>query len=215
MGTDSYLVFCIPHNRAPLTVVKRNQLNMGFRTHTLPALIGLWLLNIMRFMEPATQTLIIISMWVDVMAFIDIRAVASHVAGESYSENEWGFGQTITVTGWLPMVVQFDRAWRCECSYSPRVLCFTSSDLDDDKLIYSIRFSCLAAIIQNLHGIRHWLRRSSKKRLLFNPATIGLFIGGFLAAWNYLDEENSTQTMWYSILVGGSLVFFFFFFFFF
>ncbi|KAK1782957.1 hypothetical protein QBC45DRAFT_175109 [Copromyces sp. CBS 386.78] len=107
-------LFCIPHNRAPLTVVKRNQLEMGFRTHTLPALIGLWLLKIMRFMEPATQTLIMISMWVDVMAFIDIRAVASHVAGNSYSENEWGFGQIITVTGWLPMVVQFGRAWRSD-----------------------------------------------------------------------------------------------------
>lgn len=65
-----------------------------------------------RAMEPNFQILILLSLWVDVVAFVDIRAVVNRVAGESYSENEWGFGQIIAVTAWLPMVGQFFKAWK-------------------------------------------------------------------------------------------------------
>lgn len=50
------------------------------------------------------------------IAFVNIQATVGRVAGEVYIENEWGFGQIVTVTAWLPVFGQFFNAWKYKSS---------------------------------------------------------------------------------------------------
>lgn len=57
-------------------------------------------------------------LWIDLVIFGVSRHRAHELAGhsDSDSENVWSFGQVVSVTGWLPVIIGLLRVWFCKSS---------------------------------------------------------------------------------------------------
>lgn len=55
-------------------------------------------------------------LWIDLVIFGLSRQRAHELAGHSDSENVWSFGQVVSVTGWLPVIIGLFRVWFCRSS---------------------------------------------------------------------------------------------------
>lgn len=53
-----------------------------------------------------------IPMWYSLYFLTIIRRDVNKLAGDSFSDNKWGFGQISAVLAWIPMLVEFGRIWR-------------------------------------------------------------------------------------------------------
>lgn len=61
-------------------------------------------------------------MWTALFYFIHLRTRTAGLAGDSYSENEWGFGQILALVAMMPLFVQFFAICLGECLPSALVL---------------------------------------------------------------------------------------------
>lgn len=52
-------------------------------------------------------------LWIDLVVFGLSRQRAHEQAGHSDSEDVWSFGQVVSVTGWLPVIIGLFRVWSC------------------------------------------------------------------------------------------------------
>lgn len=52
-------------------------------------------------------------LWIDLVVFGISRQRAHELAGHSESEDVWSFGQVVSVTGWLPVIIGLFRVWFC------------------------------------------------------------------------------------------------------
>lgn len=48
-------------------------------------------------------------MWISLGFFVQLRSEISDVVGDSYAENEWGFGQVLAILALVPMFVEFGK----------------------------------------------------------------------------------------------------------
>ena len=53
-------------------------------------------------------------MWIDLVILVRSRTELNSLAGPSYEENKWTFGQIAAVTTLLPLLADFYRIWLCE-----------------------------------------------------------------------------------------------------
>ena len=52
-------------------------------------------------------------LWIDLVVFGLSRQRAHELAGNSDSEDVWSFGQVVSMTGWLPVIIGLFRVWFC------------------------------------------------------------------------------------------------------
>jgi hypothetical protein len=54
------------------------------------------------------------STWTLFAIFVDLRQRIQNAAGDSYQENQWGFGQVLAVGSWAPVIIEFLYILICE-----------------------------------------------------------------------------------------------------
>lgn len=57
-----------------------------------------------------------LSMWMDLIVFIELRIQAHRYIGQTSMEDKWTYGQILTVTTWLSVLVEFLRMGYCKSS---------------------------------------------------------------------------------------------------
>ena len=58
------------------------------------------------------------SMWMDLLVFNKIRTESHQFVGQSYMEDQWTYGQILTVTTWFPVCGECLRLLVCKSSES-------------------------------------------------------------------------------------------------
>lgn len=62
------------------------------------------------------------AMWIAFAYIIHIRVLTRRVTGSSYLENQWGFGQTLTLGTWASVFVDFGYLYLCKCKLGIQVV---------------------------------------------------------------------------------------------